>query len=41
MIIERIEIREFGRLKNVAYDFDPRVQIIEGENESGKSNCNT
>lgn len=37
MIIERIEIREFGRLKNVTYDFDPRVQIIEGENESGKS----
>lgn len=37
MIIEKIEIREFGRLKNATFDFDERVQIIEGENESGKS----
>lgn len=37
MIIEQVEIREFGRLKDVTYDFDERVQIIGGDNESGKS----
>ena len=37
MIIEQVEIREFGRLRDVTYDFDGRVQIISGSNESGKS----
>lgn len=37
MIIERVEIREFGRLRDVTYDFAPQVQIISGPNESGKS----
>lgn len=37
MIIEQVEIREFGRLKNATYPLDERTQIIHGANESGKS----
>lgn len=37
MIIERVEIREFGRIRNASFDFSPKVQIISGPNESGKS----
>ena len=37
MIIERIEIGHFGNLDDLTYDFGPRLNIIEGPNESGKS----
>ena len=37
MIIERIEINHFGNINDLAYDFGPRLNVIEGPNESGKS----
>ena len=37
MIIERIEITHFGNISNLAYDFGPCLNVIEGPNESGKS----
>lgn len=37
MIIEEVNIRSFGRLSGVHMTFDRRMNIIEGENESGKS----
>ncbi len=37
MIIEKIEIRSFGLIKDMTLEFSPTVNIIEGENESGKS----
>ena len=37
MIIERIDIRCFGRLKNLTLDFSEGLNVIEGANESGKS----
>lgn len=37
MIIEEVSIRAFGRLSGVHMTFDRRMNIIEGENESGKS----
>ncbi len=37
MIIESIEIRSFGRLRDFSCNFDEHFQIICGENETGKS----
>ena len=37
MIIEKIDIRSFGLLGDMSLEFAPTVNIIEGQNESGKS----
>ena len=37
MIIEKIVIKSFGRLTDMTLEFSDRVNVIEGENESGKS----
>ena len=37
MIIEKIVIKSFGRLSDMTLEFSERVNVIEGENESGKS----
>ena len=37
MIIEKILIKSFGRLNDMTLEFSDRVNVIEGENESGKS----
>ena len=37
MIIEKIEIRSFGLLRDMTLEFAPTVNIIEGQNEAGKT----
>ena len=37
MIIERIEIRSFGQLTDTVLEFSDKINIIEGQNEAGKS----
>ncbi len=37
MRIDRLEIGGFGRLGDLELDFDPRLTVVLGENESGKS----
>lgn len=37
MRFERLEVGGFGRLRDVELEFDPRLTVILGENESGKS----
>ena len=37
MIIESINIKSFGVLRDMTLDFSETVNVIEGENESGKS----
>lgn len=37
MRILNITIAEFGKFKDISFDFGDRMNIIEGENESGKS----
>ena len=37
MIIEKIVIKSFGRITDMTLEFSERVNVIEGENESGKS----
>lgn len=37
MIIERIAIGSFGNLSDVSFEFGPGVNVITGQNESGKS----
>ena len=37
MIIEKIVIKSFGRINDMTLEFSDGVNIIEGENESGKS----
>jgi len=37
MRLERVEILGFGRLRNLRLDLAPRVTVILGENEAGKS----
>ena len=37
MIIEKIDIRSFGLLKDMVLEFSPTVNVIEGQNEAGKS----
>lgn len=37
MIIEKIDIRSFGLLRDMTLEFAPTVNVIEGQNEAGKS----
>ena len=37
MIIEKIEIRSFGLIKDMTLEFSPTVNVIEGQNEAGKT----
>ena len=37
MIIEKIDIRSFGLIKDMTLEFSPTVNVIEGQNEAGKS----
>ena len=37
MIIERLNIKTFGMLTDLTIDLSPTINVIEGENESGKS----
>lgn len=37
MIIEKIEIKSFGRLRDMTLEFSSSLNVIEGENEAGKS----
>lgn len=37
MIIEKIVIKSFGRITDMTVEFSEKVNVIEGENESGKS----
>ena len=37
MIIERIEIKSFGQLSDMSLEFSDKINIIEGQNEAGKS----
>ena len=37
MIIEKIIIKSFGRITDMTLEFSDKVNVIEGENESGKS----
>lgn len=37
MVIERIEILHFGMLTGMTLDFSERINVLEGQNEAGKS----
>ena len=37
MIIREANIGKFGKLENQKYQFSPRINVIYGANESGKS----
>ena len=37
MIIERIEIKSFGQLTDMTLEFSDKINVIEGQNEAGKS----
>ena len=37
MIIEKIDIRSFGALTDLTLEFSDTVNVIEGQNEAGKS----
>ena len=37
MIIEKIDIRSFGLIKDMTLEFAPTLNVIEGQNEAGKS----
>ncbi len=37
MVIKRIEIKSFGQLSDMALEFSDKINIIEGQNEAGKS----
>ena len=37
MIIEKIDIKSFGKLRDMSLEFSDTVNVIEGENEAGKS----
>ena len=37
MIIKEVNIGKFGKLENQKYQFAPRINVIYGANESGKS----
>ena len=37
MIIEKISIKSFGKLTDVSLEFSSGINIIEGQNEAGKS----
>jgi uncharacterized protein YhaN len=37
MIIEKINIKSFGMLRDMSMEFSDSVNVIEGRNEAGKS----
>ncbi len=37
MIIEKIVIKSFGAINDMTMEFSPRINVIEGQNEAGKS----
>lgn len=37
MIIEKINIKSFGMIRDMTLEFSPTVNVIEGQNEAGKS----
>ena len=37
MIIERIDVKSFGQIRDTSMEFSATVNVIEGENEAGKS----
>ena len=37
MIIEKINIKSFGMLTDMTLEFSPTINVIEGQNEAGKS----
>ena len=37
MIIEKIDIRSFGLIRDMTLEFAPTINVIEGQNEAGKS----
>ena len=37
MILKEIHIENFGKLKKADFHFGPRINLIYGENEAGKS----
>ena len=37
MIIEKIEIKSFGQLTDMTLEFSDKINVIEGQNEAGKS----
>ncbi len=37
MIFKKLSVQHFKRLKNATFDFKPGINIIKGENETGKS----
>lgn len=41
MKIEKLEIRNFGKMQNRTLEFSEGIQLISGENESGKSTVHT
>lgn len=41
MIIQRLHIKNFGKLQNKKIEFAPGINLIYGENESGKSTLHT
>ena len=41
MIIKEIKINAFGKLKNISISFDKNINVIYGENETGKSTMET
>lgn len=41
MIIKRISVRNFGRLHNRTMEFSPGINVLCGENESGKTTTHT
>lgn len=37
MIIKNVNIEKFGKIKNLSIDFEENINIVHGQNESGKS----
>ena len=41
MKIKQISIKNFGKFQNKAFSFSPGLNVVYGENESGKSALHT
>ena len=37
MIIKNVNIEKFGKIKNLSIDFEENINIVHGQNETGKS----